>query len=386
MAEAPAGTARAEALAKLGWIRCRTAGYRVGAGLFEEAAREEATDPAVVIAIEKGLGWTDHMLGDLVRAETHVRKAAVLGEQLETRRSRPSPWRTSAFVEMLRGRPHFADTMRRALALDDARAQAAGRSRWLDHRARWLDALILAWTDELDAARTSLTRLQSEAAEAGHEHVRAYLSNWLGRVDCFAGKWRDGLAHAIDAHEESVLARLEVERPFTLSTIGLAQAHLGDVVGASVAIEDGLQLARELNLVPAELELLAARGFLELSLDHFQDAYEVLLDLAERAAEAGFAQPAVQRFHPDLVEAAAAVGDLDTARRHVVELREVRASLRARGRGPSGLVARASSQQQTATFPERSIVSTSHLWSTKGCRAHSSKRARCSSGASSFGD
>jgi DNA-binding CsgD family transcriptional regulator len=115
---------------------------------------------------------------------------------------------------------------------------------------------------------------------------------------------------------------LEVERPYTLSTIALAQAHLGDVAAASEAIADGLQIARVMEVVPAQLELLAVRGFLELSLDRAGEAHTTLVDLAHQAAAAGFAQPAVQRFHPDLIEAAVAVGDLETAHRHLDELHE----------------------------------------------------------------
>ena len=62
----------AEALARLAWIRCRNAGYRAGSVLFEEAAGEGVTEPSILITIEKGLGWTDQMLGDLVAAEAQA--------------------------------------------------------------------------------------------------------------------------------------------------------------------------------------------------------------------------------------------------------------------------------------------------------------------------
>src|SRR5207248_2641654 len=155
-----------------------------------------------------------------------------------------------------------------------------GGARWLDVRARWLHALVLAWTDQLDASRSTLLRLQSEAIESGHEHVLPYLSNWLGRVACFAGSWQEGLTYALDANDASVHAGLEVERPYALSTVALAYAHLGEVASASAAIRDGLQLAGAMEVVPAQLELLATRGFLELSVGRPADAYTTLVDLA----------------------------------------------------------------------------------------------------------
>jgi DNA-binding CsgD family transcriptional regulator len=221
---------------------------------------------------------------------------------------------------------------------------------------------VLAWTDELDASRSSLLRLRSEAIESGHEHVLPYVLNWLGRVECFAGDWRGGLAYAVEAHDASLQAGLEVERPYTLATIALAHAHLGQVDDAADAISIGLHLAQRMEVVPAQLELLAARGFLELSLGQAEDAYATLADLADRACSAGFAQPAVQRFHPDLVEAAIDLGKLEAANHYLRELENCAGALkspwaRALSVRCAGLVVAAEGDQQTALeMLERAVV------------------------------
>jgi DNA-binding NarL/FixJ family response regulator len=322
------GSELAEALARLGWIRCRNAGYRDGSILFEQAAAEDVTDPKVRISIEKGLAWADQMLGDLAAAESHVRNAVALAERIGEPAIEAESVADLAFIEMLRGRPRFQETMRRALALDGARHEEVGRARWLDERSRWLNALMLAWIDELDAARGTLLELQSHALESGHEHVLPYLLNWLGRVDCFAGRWQRGLQYASEAHDASLQAGLEVERPYALATIALSHVHLGEVDAGEAAIAEGLELSRRMEVVPATLELLAVRGFLELSLGRAEDAYTTLVGLAERAGSAGFAQPAVQRFHADLVEAAIDLQAIAEARRHHLELEECAVALK----------------------------------------------------------
>jgi DNA-binding CsgD family transcriptional regulator len=316
------GNERGEVLARLGWIRCRNAGYRGGSALFEEAADEQATDPAVRISIEKGLSWTDQMLGDLDAAEIHARDAAALAEQIGEAEVTAEILADLGFIEMLRGRRQFARTMDRALVLEDSRDELkiTERPLWVDVRTRWFTAVVQGWTDQLVASRAALLELRSRAVELGHEHVLPDILNWLGRVDCFAGKWHDGFAHAREAHDAAVQAGQEVERPYALATIGLALAHLGDVDAAREAISDGLEVAQRLEVVPGEFELLAAKGFLELSLGQPQAAHTTLVALADRATAAGFAQPAAQRFHPDLVEAALEVGDLERARRHAAEL------------------------------------------------------------------
>jgi DNA-binding CsgD family transcriptional regulator len=213
--------------------------------------------------------------------------------------------------------------------------------------------MVLAWTDQLDASRTNLLELHVQSVESGHEHVLPYLLNWLGRVACFAGNWRDGYALAREANDASVQAGLEVERPYTLATIALAQAHLGDVDAASSTIADGLGLARRMEVVPAQLELLAVKGFLELSLGSAEDAHMTLVSLAAQADAAGFAQPAVQRFHPDLIEAAIAVGELESAHCHHNELKQCATALkspwaRALSARCAGLIAAADGDAEAA--------------------------------------
>jgi DNA-binding CsgD family transcriptional regulator len=358
------GDERAEALARLGWIRCRNAGFRDGSLLFEEAAREKTTEPGVRISIEKGLAWADQMLGDLAASEVHVRSAATLAEGMGQPALMAETLADLAFIEMLRGQPQFRATMSAALALEDSRELPGirGRARWLDVRARWLEALVLAWTDQFDAARAVLIELRSQAWEHGHEHFLPYLLNWLGRIDCFAGNWSDGLVQARQAHDASVQGGLEVERPYSLATIGLAHAHLGDVDAARAAISAGLELAQRMEVVPAQFELLAVKGFLELSLGQPREAHTTLAGLAGLVRAAGFAQPAVQRFHPDLVEAAIEVGDLASARRHHGELEACAAALEspwacALSRRCKGLIAAAEGDLETALERlERALV------------------------------
>ena len=166
----------------------------------------------------------------------------------------------------------------------------------------------------------------------GHEQVLPNILNWLGRVDCFAGNWRAVVsASARGAYDAAVQAGLSVERPYTLATIALAHAHLGEVEAARDALAEGLLAARQLEVVPGTFELLAAQGFLELSLARPQEAHATLADLAQRAATAGFVQPATQRFQPDLIEASLAIGDLDCARRVQGEVEQSAVLLRALG-------------------------------------------------------
>jgi DNA-binding CsgD family transcriptional regulator len=83
-----------------------------------------------------------------------------------------------------------------------------------------------------------------------------------------------------------------------------------------------MPLALRLGVVPAYLELRAARGFLELSLASYEEAHRFLGPLREEVAKAGFGEPALFRFHGDAIEVLTALGKLGEAASLISELEE----------------------------------------------------------------
>ena len=74
------------------------------------------------------------------------------------------------------------------------------------------------------------------------------------------------------------------ERPFSIAIDAIVEAHLGHVESARAKIEQGMRMAEGIGVEPATLELLATRGFLELSLADAAAAESTLDAVAERAA------------------------------------------------------------------------------------------------------
>jgi hypothetical protein len=214
------------------------------------------------------------MLGDLAEAEEHARRAVALAKGMADPAIEAQTLGDLGFIELLRGKPGFQAKLTRAVALEAADADRAQRgwSRWLDVRTRFFDAVALGWTDQLDASRAAFLELRALAEELGHEHAMHDLLNWLGRLECFEGRWQAGLALASEGDEAAVQAELPVSRPYVLATIALANAHLGNVDAARAAIAEGIGIAERLEIVPGRLELLVAEGFLELSLGRSAEA------------------------------------------------------------------------------------------------------------------
>jgi hypothetical protein len=106
------------------------------------------------------------------------------------------------------------------------------------------------------------------------------------------GRFESASAYAQRAYEGTVETGQENEQPFALTIKALVDAHLGRVEAAREATDEGMSLALRLGVVPAYLELRAARGFLELSLASYEEAHRFLDPLREDVAKAGFGEPA----------------------------------------------------------------------------------------------
>jgi DNA-binding CsgD family transcriptional regulator len=110
-----------------------------------------------------------------------------------------------------------------------------------------------------------------------------------------------------------------------LRLAGWLAMHASDYRAARPLLEEGLALARRLGVQPAGFELLATRGFLELSLGDAAGADRTLSRLAELVTAAGMQEPALFRFHGDAIEAKLALGRRDEAKALIDQLERLAA-------------------------------------------------------------
>jgi DNA-binding CsgD family transcriptional regulator len=182
--------------------------------------------------------------------------------------------------------------------------------------------MLLEWAGDLDAARSTLTALRDAVLAHGDEHTLGYVAMRLGHVECLAGNWELASHYAAESFELTVQTALEEQRPFALMLTALVDAHLGRVAETRAAIDEGLPLALAVGVVPAHLEMLAIRGFLEHSLGDAREAHRFLGPLPRAVAEAGYGEPALFRFHGDAIETLLALGEHDAATALLAELEE----------------------------------------------------------------
>ena len=320
VAHLPPGRERAFALTRLAWVKGFGQGYRVSADFFRAALAEIGNDLAARIEIERGLAWSVHLTGDAAAAEAHARTALELAERLEDPGVLASALADMAFFRTIRGRGIPTALIERALELEDTAEEwrsILGRT-----RTAWVHGMLLEWAGDLDAARSTLTALRDTVLARGDEHILGDVIDHLGRVECLAGNWELASDYAAEFFELTMQTAQDTERPFALATRARVDAHLGRVTEARAATDEGLPLALAVGVVPAHFEMLAIRGFLEFSLGDAGDAHRFLGPLPRAVADAGFAEPALFRFHGDAIETLLALGEHDAATALLAELEE----------------------------------------------------------------
>jgi DNA-binding CsgD family transcriptional regulator len=322
VAESPPGRDRAHALARLGWVRAHQEGIRAAADVFRAALAEHADDVALRIQIEEGLAWCLHSISGVRAAEGHARTALELAEGLGEPALLAGALSYAGFLQSLRGDGIALATIERAVGL----GPAPGWSEILG-RPDWIHALLLQWDGELGAARERFQALRQDAANRGDEHSLPSILFQLARVELLTGDWEGARGHAAECQETTLHSGQAGERPYALTIQALVDAHLGLVEPARARIDEGLALARRLGVQPAEFELLAALGFLELSLSEARQADRTLTDLTAKVKAFGFGEPALFRFHGDAIEAKLTVGDRRQAQVLLEELEQVGAAL-----------------------------------------------------------
>ncbi len=315
VATSPSGNDRARALTRLAWVRTFTEGFHMGVRLFETAKAEVGDDIRLQIETERGLAWSLHETGDVAAAEALARHALELSEQLGDTGVLASALTDVAVHESLRGNGLAFATIERALSLESE----AGWHPILS-RPRWIHAMLLQWAGQLDESRVVLETLRRDVLAQGDEHSLAHVLVQLARAECLAGNWERAARYAEESHE-AVAQIWEPQRPYALAEKALVDAHFGRVEQVREETDRALPLAIEFGVMPAYFELLAVRGFLELSLGDPAEAHRFLGPLPEAVRNAGIGEPFF-RFHGDAIETLLALGRSDEAAALLDELEE----------------------------------------------------------------
>ena len=261
VAEAPPGRERALALARLGWVSAHQKGFHAAP---KSSAQLCSSMPTTLhFASRSRKGWP----GACTRrrashaAEIHARSALALAESLGDTTLLAGALSHVAFLEALKG-----DGI--PLAMIERAVELGRMPEWSQILGRpdWIHALLLQWAGELDASRTRFGALHRVAVEQGDEHALPFILFHLARLEILTGDWEQAEASRARGVRGDSAERTGRRAVVLASSSRRSWTHTSGSSsrrGRRSRKGSRWQSVRE---PPAAFELLAVRGFLELSL------------------------------------------------------------------------------------------------------------------------
>lgn len=311
----PPGPKRAEALVVRATILLNSEGFPPAVELLK-LALDDARDNAVIrVPVRLLLSFALANLAQFGDALHHAEQARIEAEPI------PVPSLVSAslanwvFVSFICGRDFDRDTMKRALELEDLTTDFP-----ISFRASALNALLLMWVADLDAAATQMDAVRERLVERGEDTELLFVSMNSALLNALQGKYAAASADAADTFDRvERLGATDYLRSVGLTMRGGMAVLQGREAEARAdlypAIEAGMR-SQALTL-PLAMSLL---GELEMALGNYD---QVLTILAPALAAFDFV-PNTEMYSsghlPNAIEALVLVGRVDEAERYIDEL------------------------------------------------------------------
>jgi DNA-binding CsgD family transcriptional regulator len=299
LAEAPEGTARAEAVVLLSELE----GAQRSLARLEEALEHAAGNGALETLLRIRLGYIGRLTKGMAWAERHARVAVELADELDDDALRAGALSTLAFLRFNSGDPDAPRTAERAYEL----AVASGDGHQLQ-RAEYVLFHTLSWSVHTERAR-DLLESHLRRWRDRDERSAATALWFLALVELRAGRLLQAEQHAESSYRINV--QYGILAPFHAFPLALVAAHRGD-----------LGRARELGELTRELAgqegaLLGGLEAIEGTVEHWSGnpgAAAAWFAKGEVAADAaGWVEPHLRWWRADYAEALMALGRTDEA-------------------------------------------------------------------------
>lgn len=308
LAALPPGPLRAEPLSLLARIHLFTDELGLATDRLEQATAE-ARGGALRAEAEEGLVWSLILARrDLRSAARHARKAVELAGRAGVEEILAEAIVAQGASDFLLGRRSGVDLVERAVEM------SRGREYWrtIAH-PDWTHAVVLAWSDDLEAARAKLEAVRDRAVERGDESSLPRVLFALSHVHLLRGDWRAAARYAEQGQEAALQDGQKPQVGLLLFSKAVVDAHRGEFEAARASAQGALEAGSGGGAEVAEMIARLTLGFVELSLGDAAEAHRNLAPLVEQMATAGIAEPGAIRFVPDEIEALVHLGELEAA-------------------------------------------------------------------------
>jgi DNA-binding CsgD family transcriptional regulator len=303
MARKPRGTDRAMALNLLATMRIHHSRFEEAVSLLEQALSTSECSPDVRVRTLLLLSHARLNAGDfapaLQNAERAVTYAVDAGDPDLT--SQALSLRTT--IACMCGRGVDVSSLRRALTLERPDSEAP-----IAFRASANNALLLAWTGQLDEASEQLAAVHRRCVERGAETDLTFIAVITALTDVWRGRYAEAGRLAEETLERAQQLGGDQLCVIAKAVQSLVLAYNGQLAEALETACSAIDLAQQCASPGLADWASVSLGFLEVSLGNFQDAARVLRPLVDRFPSVPGTEIVNVAYVPDAVRALLALG------------------------------------------------------------------------------
>jgi DNA-binding CsgD family transcriptional regulator len=302
------GTLRARALMRLARVRSYQDQDQATA-LFLQAIVEAGDDRETLAVAHEGVAaCLFRRREQLEDAVDHAELAAQLALDLGDEALAAEALGSKLLPETLLGRSTAAETLARALAVQDAASD-----RRVLGQPLWMASVYWWWTDSVERARQANREALRRCQDLGDESSRPYVLLLTAMIESLLGELDAARRSALEGQELARQAGQLMPLAYNLAIEGLVEAQLGHTEAARSAVDRALELVPTTAGRPAEIVARSGYGHLALALEEAAAADGALRPIVEFARTQRFGEPGALRFVVDQIEALIQLGRRDEA-------------------------------------------------------------------------
>lgn len=303
------GSLRAEAVSLLAVVRLYDEGYLEAADLLQRALSEVGDELNLRVPVLAMLSWALFNAGRLDEAVATAHDAVVDAERLGEPNPLSQALSIRVLMDFLRGDGFDEASMQAALELADKEFYAP-----MPFRPKVHNALLLAFTGQLERATAEMRSIRRDAMENGDESELSIVTFHRVLVESWLGNFADANLAAEDTMEIGLQVGRDLAVISALIARGWLSAYAGREPESRRDVADALAAGQRSGTFRLVRWAIAALGFLELSLGNSKAALDTLQPLLSAFRAAPHSTEIVAASYiPDAVEAMTNLGHLDDA-------------------------------------------------------------------------
>jgi len=303
------GPALALALFQLALVRLADDSFLDAAGLLERGLDETGGDLALRVQMLVTLAFARGNTGRLRPAVESAQDAVTDAQRLGQPQLLSHALGMRAMVQMIRGDGLDQRGLHRALELENPDVPAP-----LFFRPSLHNALLQAWTGQLDTAHDEMAAIRHRCIDGGEENELILLAFHGALIETWRGKFTEATELADDTVQRARLLGGDLPL-FVASTISSAvAAYTGRVEQTRADVDAAIAAGQRSGATTLSEWPVTILGFLEVSQANYRAALTVLQPQIARLKAAPDGTEIISAsFIPDAVEALVALGRLGEA-------------------------------------------------------------------------